>query len=87
MYYILKKVGPDYKTTHAGLRHPTCNEECPSACSNQWEYTEDGRWHVDVSMNVSCGILFNITLPLYITYEQFLVTEVKINRLHLNLSF
>ena len=61
----IQKVGPDYNTTKAGLRHSTCNEECPGSCSNQWEYTDGTRWHVDGAINVSCGMLFTISLPFF----------------------
>ena len=62
-FYLFKKVGPDYRLADASLRHPTCKEECPDACSDQWEYYHNSRWHVDRSINVSCGILFTIPLP------------------------
>ena len=80
-------MGENYTTTGAGLRHPTCNEECPSACSNQWEYAENSRWQVDVSMNVSCGILSIIPYYSILLKKLFiLIMEVKLNSRHLNRS-
>ena len=53
-------------TTHFyAMIHPTCKKECPSACSNEWEFYTDHRGmidsddvqRIDKSINVSCGMI------------------------------
>ena len=79
MKHVFEKVGVDYDLNLASfIGHSTCNEECPDACSNKWEYREVGTrgevWHVDVSINVSCGIL--CTVPLL--FFNYLIHYLKI---------
>lgn len=54
MKHILFQVGSNYSKTTAGIYHQTCKEECPSQCTNQWKYSNNG-WHVDFPINISCG--------------------------------
>ena len=70
---IFKQVSDNYtedigetSTTHIyAMIHPTCKKECPSACSNEWEFYPDYRGmidsddvqRIDKSINVSCGMI------------------------------
>ena len=53
MLYIFLQVGSDYKSSAAGIYHPTCKEECPNLCTNQWNSWSNG-WHVDNFIKISC---------------------------------
>jgi len=50
------KIGKDYTNTRSGISHPTCKEDCPNRCTNQWNYYDKGdkAWHVDNSIKISC---------------------------------
>ena len=68
LHYIIdskKQVGSDLgdlQSTRAGLSHSTCNEECPTLCSNQWRYYDGRNLQIDTSINVSCGKPFIIIM-------------------------
>ena len=38
------------------LRHPSCKEECPSYCNNQWQNFHYA-WRNHFTVNVSCGMM------------------------------
>ena len=56
--FIVLQIGPDYATIAAYIFHPTCVEDCPHKCSNEWEYANDGTatgYETDRDLNLSCG--------------------------------
>ena len=65
IYFL--KIGPDYSKTDAGIHHPTCKEECPNKCTNQWKYYTsypNKGWHVDSSINILCGTILRLNIIL-----------------------
>ena len=53
MHYIFLQIGSDYKSSAAGIYHPTCKEDCPNLCTNEWNGWNNG-WYVDNSIKISC---------------------------------
>ena len=63
--YICLQLGPDYEDNKAVIYHPTCKEECPNLCTNEWEYSNQNGWHVDHSIKISRGKIVEVYINLF----------------------
>ena len=68
------KVSTNYNFTsdNVTLRHTTCDEKCPSLCSNRWKYSKNGTGFLeDRSINVSCGKYYKYEkLEMFFWYDR-----------------